>query len=94
MVILRLKLKGDFLVDTPDPQGLDRIMQTFGAVLAGGPDNFITHEGHYIVRPYPATNGMPRFACEQQGYAKVVGDAPDPAPWDLGRAWQKSKPAS
>jgi hypothetical protein len=76
-------MKGDFLVDTPNPTALDHTLQQVGAVLVGGP-NYITHDGHYIVRPF--SGGFARFACEAQGYAKVIGDAPDPAPWDLAVA--------
>lgn len=79
-------MKGDFLVNTPNPGALDATLNSIGAVLlGGGGDNpqYIIHEGHYVVRPLPPSNGFPRFACEQQGYAAVVGDAPDPAPWDL-----------
>lgn len=75
-------MKGDFLVKTPNPDALDRTLQQLGAVLIGGPD-YILHDGCYVVRPLPLNNGFPRFACERQGYAVVVGDAPDPAPWDL-----------
>lgn len=74
-------MKGDFLVDTPNPKALDDTLQQLGAVLIGRPD-FVRHGGHYVVRPL-APSGFVRFAVEQQGYAKVVGDAPDPAPWDL-----------
>ena len=76
-------MKGDFLVDTSNPQALDELLQQISAVLVGGPDEFVRHEGHYVVRPLPLENGFPRFAIEQQGYAVIVGDAPDPAPWDL-----------
>lgn len=75
-------MKGDFLVDTPNPLALDRTLQQLGAVLVGGEGNYLRHEGHYVVRPLGG-GGFARFAIEQQGYAKVVGDAPDPAPWDV-----------
>ena len=75
-------MKGDFLVDTPNPKALDATLQQMGAVLIGGPDNFVQHDGHYVVRVL-GNLGFVRFAIEQQGYAKIVGDAPDPAPWDV-----------
>lgn len=36
-------MKGDFLVDTNDPVALDSLLQTFGAVLMGGPEHFTRH---------------------------------------------------
>lgn len=75
-------MKGDFLVDTPNPKALDATLQQLGAVLIGGPENFVTHEGHYVVRAL-GNPGFVRFALEHQGYAKVVDDAPVPAPWDV-----------
>jgi hypothetical protein len=74
-------MKGDFLVDTKNPSALDSTLHQLGAVLIGGPD-FIRHEGHYVVRPL-GNAGFVRFAIKQQGYAKIAGDAPDPAPWDV-----------
>lgn len=75
-------MKGDFLVRTANPAALDRTLQQVGAVLLGGPD-YIQHDGCYVARPLPADNGFPRFACERQGYAEVIGLAPEPAPWDV-----------
>lgn len=75
-------MKGDFLVDTGNPSALDATLQQMGAVLIGGPNDFVVHEGHYVVRAL-GNPGFVRFAVKQQGYATVVGDAPDPAPWDL-----------
>jgi hypothetical protein len=74
-------MKGDFLVATPNPAALDATLQQLGAVLMGGP-NYLRYHGHYVVRPL-GDAGFVRFAVEEQGYARVVGDAPDPAPWDL-----------
>ena len=74
-------MKGDFLVDTPNPMALDATLNRIGAVLIGAPD-FIQHDGHYVVRPIKGS-GFPRFACETQGYCRVVNDAPNPAPWDV-----------
>ncbi len=60
----------DILVDTPNPENLDRIVQQFGAAVVGGP-NYITHEGHYVVRVF-GNPGMVEFMMTQQGYATVV----------------------
>lgn len=75
-------MKGDFLVQTPNPKALDVTLQQMGAVLIGGPNDFLIHEGAYVVRALSNPDYV-RFAVEHQGYAKVVGDAPDPAPWDV-----------
>jgi hypothetical protein len=80
-------MKGDFLVDTPNPAALDATLQQLGAVLIGGPD-FIQHDGHYVVRCL-SDPGYVRFAVETQGYAKVIGDAPAPAPWDIPVTWSE-----
>lgn len=76
-------MKGDFLIDTPNPKALDKTLQGLGAVLIGGgmPGGYLQHEGHYVCRPL-GDAGFIRFAIENQGYGRVVGEAPDPAPWD------------
>jgi hypothetical protein len=74
-------MKGDFLVDTPNPEWLDTTLQMLGAILIGGPD-FIQYEGHFVVRCFGSADFV-KFACTQQGYATVVRDAPVPAPWDI-----------
>ncbi len=84
-------MKCDFLVDTKNPKALDATLQQFAAVLIGGP-HFITHDGHYVVRAF-GDAGFVRFAIEHQGYAKVIGDAPDPAPWDVPAAPSPEPPA-
>lgn len=78
-------MKGDFLVDTKNPRALDATLQQLGAVLIGGPSDFVRYDGHYVCRAL-GDAGFVRFAIEQQGYAKVVGDAPLPAPWDVQNA--------
>lgn len=60
----------DLLVDTANPEALDRIVQQFGAAVVGGP-NYIRHEGHYVVRVF-GNAGFVKFMLEQQGYAKVI----------------------
>jgi hypothetical protein len=74
-------MKGDLLIDTDSPAAVDATLQQIGAVLLGGPDDFERYKGHYIVRPLGHA-GFVRFAITNQGYATLVGDAPDPAPWD------------
>lgn len=75
-------MNGDFLVKVGNPKALDQTLQQMGAVLIGGPENFLMHDGAYVVRPL-GDPGFVRFAVEHQGYAKIIGDAPDPAPWDV-----------
>ena len=60
----------DILVDTANPEALDRIAQQFRSALVGGP-NFITHEGHYVLRCF-GNPGIVEFILTQQGYATVV----------------------
>jgi hypothetical protein len=74
-------MKGDFLVETNNPQALDTTLQQLGAVLIGRPD-FVRYGSAYVVRTI-GDSSFVRFAVEHQGYAKVIGDAPDPAPWDV-----------
>lgn len=70
-----LKYK-DFLVDTPNPKALDATLNQMGAVLIGGPDNFLRIEGHYVMRALGNPEFV-RFACEHQGYCKVIGERPE-----------------
>lgn len=76
-------MNGDFLVKSRNPKLLDETLQQMGAVLIGGP-NYLLYGDCYVVRAFGGRSGFVRFAVQQQGYAEVVGDAPDPAPWDIG----------
>lgn len=65
----------DFLVDTPNPEALDRTLQSIGAVLIGGgmPEGFMRVGEHYVMRVL-GNPGYVKFACETQGYCKIVGE--------------------
>lgn len=67
----------DFLVDTTNPDALDRTLQSLGAVLVGGgmPGGYERIEGHYVMRVL-GDPGYVRFACESQGYCTIVGEVP------------------
>ena len=69
-------MTGDFLVDTDDPYLLEKHLQRLGGALLGG----VQHEGHYVARCAGDVHWI-QLALFQMGYE--VGDAPDPAPWDL-----------
>ena len=61
----------ELLVDTPNPAALDKTLQQMGAVLVGGPNDFVQVDGHYVVRAL-GNVGYVKFACETQGYCTVV----------------------
>ncbi|KKK54305.1 hypothetical protein LCGC14_3086060 [marine sediment metagenome] len=61
----------DILVDTPSPEALDKIVQTFGGNLVGGPEHFRRVEGHYVVRCF-GDPGFMEATLTHQGYATVI----------------------
>lgn len=61
----------DILVDTQNPEGFDRTVQQFGAALVGGPTNFVTHEGYYVMRVF-GNPGLVEHMVTQQGYGIIV----------------------
>ena len=63
----------DFLVDTSNPEALDRTLNGIGAALVGGDteEGYQRVDGHYVVRCL-ADPGFIRFAVEHQGYAKIA----------------------
>jgi hypothetical protein len=65
----------DILVDTNNPEVLDRTVQAIGAAVVGGgmPGGYETKDGHYIVRCL-GDPGFIKFAIDSQGYGKVVGE--------------------
>jgi hypothetical protein len=67
----------DILVDTSNPDGLDRILQTFGAALVGGgmEGGYTKQDGHYIARCFFNADFV-KFAITHQGYGTVIGDRP------------------
>lgn len=62
----------DLLVDTGNPAMLDKTVMSFGAVLIGAPD-YSRVDGHYVMRVFGSPDFI-RFACEHQGYCKIVGE--------------------
>ncbi len=62
----------DFLVDVGNPAALDRTLLQMGAALVQeGPGVYKQVEGHYIMRALRNPDFV-RFACESQGYCKIV----------------------
>jgi hypothetical protein len=65
----------DFLVETANPDYLDSTLQQLpGAqVLVGGgmPGGYVKREGYYVMRVF-GDPGFIKFACEAQGYCKIV----------------------
>lgn len=59
----------DVLIRTSNPAYLDETVQQLGGALVGGPDNFVTREGYYVMRCF---NPMLPDMVKQQGYAEVV----------------------
>jgi hypothetical protein len=66
----------DILVDTSNPDLLDRTVQSFGAALVGGgmPGGYIKKNGHYIVRCFGNADFV-KFAITHQGYGTVIEEA-------------------
>jgi len=69
----------DFLVASAsggelDPGALDRTVNSFGAALVQGAAGEYAREGGcYVMRVF-GDPGFVRFACEHQGYCKIVGE--------------------
>lgn len=68
----------EFLVDTPNPSGLDSIIIQIGGVLLGGP-NYVRRKGHYVVcilgrdeDEAIARAKLLRYSIISQGYAVVL----------------------
>lgn len=69
----------DILVETPNPEALDSILQQFGAALVGGgmPRGYARVDDSYVARVFgPA--GFIEFMLTNQGYAKVVRRLEEP----------------
>ena len=63
----------DLLVECGNPATFDRTIQQMGAVLVGGPDNFIQHDGYYVMRVLEDSKvGYLKFAITNQGYGKII----------------------
>ena len=63
----------DILVETSNPELLDKTLNALGAALVGGgmPGGFIQIDGVYLVRCF-GDAGFIEFAIENQGYGKVI----------------------
>lgn len=63
----------DFLVETANPDALDATLQQMGAALVGGGTamGYARKDGYYVMRVF-GDAGFVRFACEQQGYCRIV----------------------
>jgi len=65
----------DFLVETRNPKALDDTLMQIGAVLVGGPD-YIMKDGFYVMRVL-GNPAFVKFACENQGYCKIIKELPE-----------------
>ena len=63
----------DILVDTENPDALDKIVNQFSAAVVGGgmPGGYTKVDGHYIVRCFSNPDFLV-FMMKSQGYADVV----------------------
>ena len=63
----------DILVETNNPDYLDRSINYFGAAVVGGgmPGGYVKVNGAYVVRCF-GNAGFIKFAIENQGYGTVV----------------------
>lgn len=63
----------EILVDTHNPESLDRTVQAFGAAVVGGgmPGGYVQRDGHYVVRCF-GDPGFVKFAIQSQGYGTVI----------------------
>lgn len=62
----------DFLIEAnANPVGLDQTLNQMGAALIGAPD-YIMKDGCYVMRVFGSNPGYVKFACENQGYCKIV----------------------
>lgn len=63
----------DLLVETNNPEALDRTVNHFGAAVVGGgmPDGYVKVGDAYIVRCF-GDPGFIEFVIENQGYGRVL----------------------
>lgn len=64
----------DLLIQTENPEALDRIVQTFGAVLIGGNGNLLGYlmiDGCYVVRAFKNPDFL-ESVLETHGFGRVV----------------------
>lgn len=69
----------DYLVQSGNPKALDELLQTMGAYLfSPEKDIYPTTEGCYTMRIFNlGLEGYIKFACESQGYCKIVRKVED-----------------
>ena len=66
----------DIIVETPNPEALDRTLQQlpgcFAVVVGGGmPGGYVKRDGGYVVRCFKGLDFL-KFAVSHQGYGKVI----------------------
>jgi hypothetical protein len=63
----------DFLMETNNPDSLDKILNNWGAALigCGMPTGYEKIDGYYVVRCF-SDSGFIKFAIDNQGYGKVI----------------------
>jgi hypothetical protein len=65
----------DVIIDSPNPEALDQVLQSLGAVVVGiGEGGPIRQQGGWLVRVL-GNVGFVKFACENQDYGMWVGEA-------------------
>lgn len=66
----------DFLVEVGNPRALDdTLKQLHGALAAlvmSSPESYEQVDGKYVMRCF-GDPGYVKFACEHQGYCKIIG---------------------
>jgi len=64
----------DFYVETGNPKMLDATVQQLGAaaIIQEG-EEYFRENGHYVMRIF-GNPGFIKFACENQGYCRIVGE--------------------
>ena len=66
----------DFLVETRSPSGLDKVFEYMQVIRAqvvglGTPGGVVRVDGYVVVRVF-SDPGFFQFACESQGYCRVI----------------------
>ena len=65
----------ELIVRTNNRDALDRTLQQIGGLVSETPESPIKYgKGAYAVRAISGDVGFLKFACENQGYAKVIGE--------------------
>ncbi|MCX6216523.1 hypothetical protein [Spirosoma sp.] len=66
----------NLLIDCPNPDAFNKTVQALGAaaLVENGNLGYLMLNGYYVLQVYNNV-GWIRFAIEQQGYGKVIGEA-------------------